>query len=533
MSIKKTINNKDIIGYAADVDPQYGQTVKTDHNYNVHVRRSGSSAASSQRIGWTVDADSLTIGSATRTVVAYSAPQATIGGESNRGCLHMIVSSSPKSIGTNGAELNRFSFSTLGSTLRLTASLTGYPASSNNNGASRNIGSGESTWQSSSEYIYRFNAVSADITLKGATYFYRAAGGSPRHYDPSAGGKDYAGGVHVWTLNVDSNDINDVKERFITSSAMTTGDGFGAAVCVNTNDYGSYVFVGSPEYDSGSISSSGVVSYYKWSNTSETYQGPTTINYPLGSGTGAHFGTSIDTDGTLCAIGAPGKDTVVVYRQTSNFGFTKKMTLVHPSSSSSASRDFGSNISISGSYLAVGAPKDADSEGGNSGNAAGRVFIYRKNDSDAYTLEHEVAPTASLAVNRNSFYGMSVALDSGYLIVGNGSYGGSNYPGRVYIYKSGSTGWTQDKIIDRPGTNTYTYFGSSVAASNGMMVVSGHGDHSTLDDSGDSTGIANIYDVTEVSTTNNVGRIFRFSAKTVNNLRGNGAGTNIKTIIGD
>ena len=531
MSIKKTIDNKDIIGYAADVDPQYGQTIKTINNYNVHVRRSGSAAASSQRIGWTVDADSLTIGSATRTVVAYSAPQATIGGESNRGCLHMIVSSSPKSLGASGADLNRFSLNTAGNTLRLTASLTEYPASSNNNGASRNIGSGESTWQASSEYIYRFNAVSADITLKDSNYFYRAAGGSPGHYDSI--GKDYAGGVHVWTLGVENSNIGDVKEYFITSSAMTTGDGFGAAVCVNTNDFGSYVLVGSPEFDSDGINSSGVVSYYKYNTATEKYQGPSTIDYPLGTGTGAHFGTSIDTDGTLCAIGAPGKDTVVVYRQTANFEFTKKKTLVHPSSSSSASRDFGSNISISGSYLAVGAPKDADSEGGNSSNAAGRVFIYRKNDSDDYTLEHEVAPTASLAVNRNSFYGMSVALDSGYLIVGNGSYGGFNAPGRVYIYKSGSTGWVQDTIIDRPGTNTFTYFGSSVAASNGMMVVSGHGDHSTLDDSGDSTGIANIYDVTEVSTTNNEGRIFRFSAKTVNNLRGNGAGTNIKTIIGD
>jgi len=148
-------------------------------------------------------------------------------------------------------------------------------------------------------------------------------------------------------------------------------------------------------------------------------------------------------------------------------------------------------------------------------------------------LKQVVNPTTSGdSVTRGSHFGASVSLDGKYLVVGQPHYDSpSNYPGRAYVYEYIGSVWTLIKTIDRVGSNTYTYLGQSVATKGGVAILGSINDHTTTDSSGAETGIVNIYDATSVDTPVNRGQPFRYGAKTVANLRGNKAGTDIKTLI--
>ena len=526
MSVKKTINNDYSVAYSADTDSQYVRTVDTDTPYAVQVRRSSSLAASSDKTGYAVAARRVVVGTAQRTVVAYSAPYANLT-ESDEGCVYILSSSAERSLGSNGSTLNRFG-SNIGSNpaTRLSASYLEEPG---NKLQSRKIGSGDHHWTASGNSSYRYRGIDINIIQKGSTYYKTTLAGSTNHWSSARGAR--IGAAYVWDLELDVGNTKFVQEYFLTASDTVAGDGFGAEVLSNTNAYGNYVFVGAPGQHSGSTADAGAIYYYRWNNSGENYAELGKLTTPYGSQTNAYHGTALSAYDLHLVAGAPGHDHVAIYTQTAAGAFTKVQTINHPSASTSGNTKFGISVSLSSSYLAVGATLDSGSEGKVHSDAAGRVFIY-KSSSAGFALEAEVAPTASHADNQNSWFGISVSMDGGYLVVGNSEFrahpNALKTPGRVYIYKSGSGGWSEHKVIDYPGTNQFVYMGASIANANGMAVVGAHGDHATLDDSGTATGVAYIYDESRVTSTANAGQPFRYGAKTVNNIRGIGAGTDIK-----
>src|SRR5689334_6975617 len=102
----------------------------------------------------------------------------------------------------------------------------------------------------------------------------------------------------------------------------------------------------------------------------------------------AQFGSSVSTDLDVMAVGAS-RDTGAVASSGAAYVFRKngsswtQQAKLFPADGSGFD-EFGGSIAVSGNYLIVGAPKDADL-----GASAGSAYIYRYNGS-AWTLQQKL-----------------------------------------------------------------------------------------------------------------------------------------------
>ena len=152
----------------------------------------------------------------------------------------------------------------------------------------------------------------------------------------------------------------------------------------------------------------------------------------------------------------------------------------------SASDSFGYSVSISDNYAIVGAYGEGDA----GGVASGKAYIYSTSTGSLlYTLDNPNAYSTSAV----DFFGFSVSISESYAIVGayrEGDAGGAS-SGKAYIYST-STG-SLLYTLDNPnayGTSAYDYFGYSVAISDNYAIV---GVFPENDASGASSGKAYIY----------------------------------------
>ena len=90
---------------------------------------------------------------------------------------------------------------------------------------------------------------------------------------------------------------------------------------------------------------------------------------------------------------------------------------------------FGSAVSISDNYAAIGAPVMSASQ-------EASVYIYKKTES-GWTFDVKLTPNSSTKSKR---FGASLMLFENYLIVGDYEHG-SYHEGAAYIYKRGDDSW--------------------------------------------------------------------------------------------
>jgi len=137
---------------------------------------------------------------------------------------------------------------------------------------------------------------------------------------------------------------------------------------------------------------------------------------------------------------------------------------------------FGSAVSISGSYAAVGVPQeDEDALGSNTLAEAGAVYIYEKNGSGNWVLMAKVvAPTRTA----NDLFGSSVSIAGDYLIVGapladsNPVTNASTNEGAAYIYERNGATWDFKATLVAPIATDADQFGVSVSiTANGYAAV--------------------------------------------------------------
>jgi len=195
-----------------------------------------------------------------------------------------------------------------------------------------------------------------------------------------------------------------------------------------------------------------------------------------------YFGYSVAISGNYAIVGA--------YQDDDNgtdsgsayiFNVTTGAELHKLVPSDGAANDiFGISVAIDGNYAIVGARQD-DDKGTNSGSA----YIF--NVTTGAEL-HKL--TASDGVAGDNF-GHSVAIDGNYAIVGarqdddNGTTSGS-----AYIFNV-TTGAELHKLLASDGAS-YDYFGNSVAISGNYAIVGARYD----DDNGSNSGSAYIFNVT-------------------------------------
>tara|TARA_R100001509_G_scaffold130260_1_gene83588 strand:- start:220 stop:1869 length:1650 start_codon:yes stop_codon:yes gene_type:complete len=543
MSVKKTITNNYTINFKEDVIPQYGgtETSTAVTDFAVTVRRSGSDTASGDRVGFVTRMckRKSTAGSSpsdTTTILAWSAPNWDGAKETNLGAVYLVSSSAESSVGTNGSTTNRWG-DNIGQfpAMRLTTSLDTNPGNGGS-GGQRTLGSmpgwGSTYWTS------RHHGLTVDCNIWDSIngyYINRVIAGATRHYGAAANGSNtYIGCVHIWDMPAGVGNTDFITEYVVTASnAASSGDEFGAEVCAVSNNFGSYFFVSEVSKDVAGKNAMGQVHAYAFNKSNDPHLYLGAINSPV-SESSAYWASSLAADGTTLVGGMLQKYKAGIFKQVGSAEWAHIQTLTHPSGAGASTFQYGSSVAVCGEYVAVGAPRDEETE--SSGYGAGMVFIY-KSGSSGYALEDELYLTASgTTITKLSHFGAHVELDTKgtdkYIIVGAPQYGETGEdPGRVEIFKSGSSGWATHKIYAPHGANDYEYLGCSVDITGGVAVAGAYNDRVSGDsNSGVLAGQTYIYDATSVttSTTTNSGHPFRFGAKTVSNIRGIGAGTNIK-----
>ncbi len=166
------------------------------------------------------------------------------------------------------------------------------------------------------------------------------------------------------------------------------------------------------------------------------------------------FGTSFAVNDGLLAVGSGCADVVHVYNSSSG-------NLLYTLSGDPTQLDsFGVSIAMGRGLLVVGAPYH------NAGNLAaqtGAGLVYVFNASSGTLLATVGNPNPEFY----GFFGFSLALDNGLLVVG------SPDPGHVYEYNASSG--TLLETLTAPDTPSGAAFGYSVAIKSGMIVVGAPG----------------------------------------------------------
>ena len=166
---------------------------------------------------------------------------------------------------------------------------------------------------------------------------------------------------------------------------------------------------------------------------------------------------------------------------------------------------FGESVGIAGDYVIVGASREDDNTGGdsgNTGNESGKAYIFKVSDGSlVYTFDNRnVYGTGS-----NDYFGGNVAISSTHAIVSSRTEDGAGVEnqGAAYIYdlSDGSLAYT----LTNPnsyGTGDRDYFGGAVAISDTHAIVGAWNEDSAAGVNtiyGDNAGVAYIYDLSDGS----------------------------------
>ena len=221
---------------------------------------------------------------------------------------------------------------------------------------------------------------------------------------------------------------------------------------------------------------------------------------PYGTSADDRFGFSVAISSNYAIVGAEREDDAGGFNSGKAYIYNLSdgslaYTLDNPNAyGTSGSDDFGHSVAISSNYAIVGARYEDDA----GGNESGKAYVYDLSDGSlAYTLDNPNADTTTVSDQ----FGNSVAMSDTHIIVGaptEDDASGLN-SGKAYIF-SVSTG-ALVHTLDNPnayGTSSGDWFGFSVAISSNYAIV---GAYLEDDAGGVSSGKAYIFDVSDGSLT--------------------------------
>ena len=187
---------------------------------------------------------------------------------------------------------------------------------------------------------------------------------------------------------------------------------------------------------------------------------------------GDNFGYSVAMDGKYAIIGAYGdNDTNTASGKAYIFDVTNGQlvhTLTNPNAfDTSASDYFGYSVAMSGNYCIVGAYREDDSTGTDSGKA----YIFNVTTGE---LAHTLDNPNPVSTSQVDYFGWAVAIFGNYAVVGapQEEETGSSNSGKAYIYNV-NTGILLD-TLDNPNvynTSASDKFGESVAMFGDYVII--------------------------------------------------------------
>nr|CRH07569.1 Protein of unknown function. Containing four cadherin domains and two bacterial pre-peptidase C-terminal domains [Candidatus Magnetococcus massalia] len=268
---------------------------------------------------------------------------------------------------------------------------------------------------------------------------------------------------------------------------------FGYSVAID----GNYAIVGAYRENTGG-SSAGAAYVFQTSDGGTTWAEAAKIQ---ASDAQAYdnFGGSVAINGNYAIVGASGEDTGAYYAgaayvfQTSDGGTTWTEAAKLQASDAQAYDEFGLSVAIDGNYAIVGAYGEDTG-----GSAAGAAYIFQT--SDGGTTWTEAAKIQASDAQTDDSFGRSVAIDGNYAIVGAwGEDTGGSGAGAAYIFQTsdGGTTWTEAAKLQASDAQAYDEFGLSVAIDGNYAIVGAYGE----DTGGSSAGAAYLFSLPTTNQT--------------------------------
>ena len=280
----------------------------------------------------------------------------------------------------------------------------------------------------------------------------RLAVGATR--DDGVSNAQHTGAVYIFKRSVSGSTVTWALEKEISDTnglpILAANDLFGGEVDLD----GDRLAVGACG-DDGYQTNAGAVYIFKRTTSGNTVTWTLEHTIYDGSGNLTTLSTndclaSVSMDGEYLAAGAYGDKSytgaVYIFKRSTSGNtttWTREETLYDASGSvpNLTTGDwFGSNVSLSGDYLAVSAHAD----GGYSGSYTGATYLFKRDGRD-WDLEREIVdtqwPFASL--DSGDFFGWDLALDGKYLVVGGPYFDGKSGSngGSVYFFKRSGDTW--------------------------------------------------------------------------------------------
>ena len=165
-------------------------------------------------------------------------------------------------------------------------------------------------------------------------------------------------------------------------------------------------------------------------------------------------------------------------RQGSTWAATRSLT----ESELSPGAGYGVAISMYGNRMLVGA-----SSARGATDSTGKAYLYELIDGEW----QRIAALQASDGQRFDGFGRSLFLEDGIAIIAaSADDDRANAAGSVYVFRESPTGWVQERKLYASDAAAQDGFGSSVAYSDGVIVVGANGD----DDQGDLTGAAYVFE---------------------------------------
>lgn len=279
--------------------------------------------------------------------------------------------------------------------------------------------------------------------------------GSYRDYGEYASPVLFAGAAYIYYKDQPSaNNWGEVKK--IISSDRSQDDYFGTSVSIS----GDYVVVGATgetlDQGGGSSLTKAGAAYVFYRNEGTTNGwGQQRKIVASDRSANAFFGQSVSISGYYITVGAYIKGAAYVFYKTqggtTNWGEVKKLT---PTGETLGS--FGYSVSMTNSYIIVGAPSNKyDEYGANEVSGAGAAYVFKKGSGGTSDWSQQRKLVASSRVENDNF-GYAVLITDQYAIIGargvSNSIGGDT-EGQAYVVKN----VTQTSAIQVTGVKSDQY----------------------------------------------------------------------------
>jgi hypothetical protein len=257
----------------------------------------------------------------------------------------------------------------------------------------------------------------------------------------------------------------------IVASDRQQGDEFGRSVAIS----GDYAIVGAP-YNSAGATDSGSAYIFRRTGTNTWDAGTKLI--VTDPGKDDFFGGGVGISGDYAIVGAFRNDvptdsgSAYIFRRTGTNTWDAGTKIV---ASDAAQGDFfGGSVGISGDYAIVGA--DGNDDGGGS---SGSAYIFRRTGTNTWDAGTRILASDAAASDQ---FGLSVAIDGDYAVVGAYKNDDPTDSGSAYIFRrTDINAWDAGKKIVASDAAQGDNFGSSVGISGDYAIVGASKDDDPLD----------------------------------------------------